>query len=91
MFLAIATVLGISLPAGAVVIPTTAPASAANVDKALLSVSFEFFAFPGYTAIESTANCLANIATLRGAPPAVRIGGTTQLVSIIVQYVLSLT
>lgn len=91
MFLAIATVLGISLAAGAVVIPTTAPASAANVDKALLSVSFEFFAFPGYTAIESTANCLANIATLRGAPPAVRIGGTTQLVSIIVQYVLSLT
>ncbi|KAL4267884.1 Beta-glucuronidase C-terminal domain-containing protein [Pleurotus pulmonarius] len=78
MFLTVAIPLGISLAAGAVVIPTAAPASAANVDKALLSVSFEFFAFPGYTAIESTTNCLANIATLRGAPPAVRIGGTTQ-------------
>ncbi|KAF8076005.1 hypothetical protein FPV67DRAFT_392996 [Lyophyllum atratum] len=66
----ISSVLGIA-------IPTTAPATAVTLDKALLSVSFEFFTFPGYTAITSTINCLANLATLRGSPPAVQIGGTT--------------
>ncbi|GJE97722.1 glycoside hydrolase family 79 protein [Phanerochaete sordida] len=62
----------------AIAIPSSAPASAAPLDPSLLSVSLEFFAFPGYTALPATANCLANLAALRGAPPAVRIGGTTQ-------------
>lgn len=43
-----------------------------------MSISIEFFAFPGYTELESTSKCLANIQSLRGAAPAVRIGGTTQ-------------
>ncbi|OBZ67030.1 Solute carrier family 40 member 2 [Grifola frondosa] len=54
------------------------PSSAAALDPSLLSVSIEFFAFPGYTEIPATNNCLANIASLRGAQPAIRIGGTTQ-------------
>ena len=62
----------------AVAIPASPPATAATVDPALLSVSIEFFAFPGYTQLAATENCLANIAALRGAQPAVRIGGTTQ-------------
>ena len=66
--------------ARAFVVPSTAPSSAAAVDPALLSVSIEFFAFPGYTQLAATDNCLANIAALRGAQPAVRIGGTTQYV-----------
>lgn len=65
-------------PAYGVAVPAAAPASAVPVDRALVGVSLEFFAFPGYTAIASTANCLANLGRLRGASPPVRIGGTTQ-------------
>ncbi|KII96009.1 glycoside hydrolase family 79 protein [Plicaturopsis crispa FD-325 SS-3] len=59
-------------------IPGSTPSGAAKVDPALVSVSLEFFAFPGYTELPATANCLANLAAFRGAQPAVRIGGTTQ-------------
>ena len=62
----------------AVVVPSTPPSGAISVDPSLVSVSIEFFAFPGYTNITGTNNCLANLATLRGAQPAIRIGGTTQ-------------
>ncbi|KDQ49544.1 glycoside hydrolase family 79 protein [Jaapia argillacea MUCL 33604] len=48
------------------------------VDPAVLSVSLEFFTFPDYTTINATNNCLANIESLRGTFPAIRIGGTTQ-------------
>ncbi|EGO27198.1 glycoside hydrolase family 79 protein [Serpula lacrymans var. lacrymans S7.9] len=48
------------------------------VNPSLLSLSLEFFAFPEYTRLSATTNCLDNIATLRGAQPAIRIGGTTQ-------------
>ena len=64
----------------AVAVPSTPPSGSASVDSSLVSVSIEFFAFPGYTNITGTNNCLANLATLRGAQPAVRIGGTTQWV-----------
>ncbi|OCB89325.1 hypothetical protein A7U60_g3526 [Sanghuangporus baumii] len=60
------------------VVPSAAPSSAVTVDPSLLSVSIEFFAFPGYTELSGTTTCLANIEKLRGAPPAFRIGGTTQ-------------
>ena len=59
-------------------VPSSPPSSAATVDPSLLSLSIEFFAFPGYTQLTATQNCIDNIAALRGAPPAVRIGGTTQ-------------
>lgn len=62
----------------AVAVPSTPPSGAASVDPSLVSISIEFFAFPGYTNITGTNNCLANLATLRGAQPAIRIGGTTQ-------------
>ncbi len=61
-----------------VAVPSTTPSTASTIDPAQLSVSLEFFTFPDYTAITSTINCLANIGTLRGTQPAVRIGGTTQ-------------
>ncbi|EMD37598.1 glycoside hydrolase family 79 protein [Gelatoporia subvermispora B] len=61
-----------------ITVPRSAPSGSASVDPALLSLSIEFFAFPGYTELTGTANCIANLATLRGTPPAVRIGGTTQ-------------
>lgn len=62
-------------------VPASAPASAAPLDPSLVSVSIEFFAFPLYAALAATTHCLANLAALRGgAPPAVRIGGTTQYV-----------
>ena len=62
----------------AIAVPSTTPSGAVSVDSSLVSVSIEFFAFPGYTNITGTNNCLANLATLRGAQPAIRIGGTTQ-------------
>ncbi|KAI0768691.1 glycoside hydrolase superfamily [Trametes elegans] len=62
----------------AIAVPSSPPAGAAAVDPSLVSVSIEFFAFPGYTQLRGTNNCLANLASLRGAAPAVRIGGTTQ-------------
>lgn len=65
----------------ALIVPSTAPSNASAVDPSLLSVSIEFFAFPGYTQLPATANCLANLASLRGAQPAIRIGGTTQYVA----------
>ncbi|KAI9068399.1 glycoside hydrolase family 79 protein [Trametes sanguinea] len=61
-----------------IVVPSSAPSNAAAVDPSLVSVSIEFFAFPGYTQLRGTSNCLANLASVRGAQPAVRIGGTTQ-------------
>ncbi|KAA1472941.1 glycoside hydrolase family 79 protein [Dentipellis sp. KUC8613] len=62
----------------AVTIPSSSPSTATSVDPALLSISLEFFAFPGYMQLPSTTTCLANLAGLRGTAPAVRIGGTTQ-------------
>ncbi|KAI0829864.1 hypothetical protein BC628DRAFT_1314531 [Trametes gibbosa] len=62
----------------AVVVPSSSPSGAVAVDPSLVSVSVEFFAFPGYTQISGTNKCLANLASLRGSPPAIRIGGTTQ-------------
>ena len=59
-------------------VPASPPSSAATVDPFLLSLSIEFFAFPGYTQLAATRNCMDNIAALRGTQPAVRIGGTTQ-------------
>uniref|UniRef100_A0A0W0G4A6 Beta-glucuronidase C-terminal domain-containing protein n=1 Tax=Moniliophthora roreri TaxID=221103 RepID=A0A0W0G4A6_MONRR len=67
----ISAVVGVS-------IPTSAPSSAVAIDKSLLAVSIEFFAFPGYTNVTSTSKCLDNLGNLRGSPVAVRIGGTTQ-------------
>lgn len=61
-----------------IAVPTAPPSGAAAVDPSLVSISIEFFAFPGYTQMAGTNNCLANLAALRGAQPAVRIGGTTQ-------------
>ena len=61
-----------------ITVPSAPPSGAATVDPALVSVSIEFFAFPGYTEMSGTENCLANLAALRGTSPAVRIGGTTQ-------------
>lgn len=75
---ALGVVLTASLGTGAVTVPSSPPSSAQSVDPSILSVSLEFFAFPGYTELQATTNCLANIASLRGAQPAVRIGGTTQ-------------
>ncbi|KAJ3975093.1 hypothetical protein EV361DRAFT_890688 [Lentinula raphanica] len=62
----------------AITIPTTAPSTASTIDSSQVAVSLEFFAFPGYTELVSTGTCLANLQSLRGAPVAVRIGGTTQ-------------
>ena len=59
-------------------IPSAVPTSAVTVDPALLSVSLEFFAFPGYMDLDETQTCLENLQALRGVAPAVRIGGTTQ-------------
>ena len=69
---------GTLLSAHGVTVPVSVPQAAASVDPALVGVSFEFFAFPQYTTITSTTNCLANIGALRGTAPHVRIGGTTQ-------------
>ncbi|TFY70569.1 hypothetical protein EVG20_g2440 [Dentipellis fragilis] len=62
----------------AITVPSSPPSTASSVDPALLSISLEFFAFPGYMQLPSTTTCLANLAGLRGTAPAVRIGGTTQ-------------
>lgn len=74
----------------AVVVPSTPPSDAVTVDPSLVSVSIEFFAFPGYTNIAGTNQCLDNIARLRGVQPAVRIGGTTQYASSYVSPIVSL-
>jgi hypothetical protein len=70
------------LGACALTIPSGAPSNAAAIDPAQLSVSLEFFAFPGYTQLVSTGACPGHITDLRGHAPAVRIGGTTQSVFI---------
>ncbi|KAK7471120.1 hypothetical protein VKT23_002534 [Stygiomarasmius scandens] len=70
--------LSASFGVRAITVPTTPPSNVANIDKSLVAVSIEFFAFPQYTTLVSTSTCLNNIANLRGAPVAVRIGGTTQ-------------
>ncbi|RPD78395.1 hypothetical protein L226DRAFT_502875 [Lentinus tigrinus ALCF2SS1-7] len=62
----------------AVAVPSSPPSGAVAVDPSLVSVSIEFFAFPGYTQMSGTNNCLNNLASLRNAQPAIRIGGTTQ-------------
>ncbi|THU83937.1 hypothetical protein K435DRAFT_929295 [Dendrothele bispora CBS 962.96] len=62
----------------AITVPTSPPSNAGNIDKSLVAVSLEFFAFPQYTTLVSTSTCLNNVANLRGSPVAVRIGGTTQ-------------
>jgi hypothetical protein len=73
-----ATLFSFVAIAFAITIPSSAPSNAAKVDPATLGVSLEFFAFPGYTELSNTVQCLANIEALRGTPPPVRIGGTTQ-------------
>ena len=78
----ILTALLLSASARGISVPSTPPSGAATVDPALVSVSIEFFAFPGYTEMAGTNNCLANLAALRGAQPAIRIGGTTQYVPV---------
>ncbi|KAI0310273.1 hypothetical protein OF83DRAFT_1178736 [Amylostereum chailletii] len=72
------SLLALAALARAITIPTTAPSSAVTVDSSLVSLSLEFFAFPQYTTLASTTACLTHLADLRGTPPAVRIGGTTQ-------------
>ncbi|RPD63756.1 hypothetical protein L227DRAFT_496569 [Lentinus tigrinus ALCF2SS1-6] len=62
----------------AVAVPSSPPSGAVSVDPSLVSISIEFFAFPGYTQMSGTNNCLNNLASLRNAQPAIRIGGTTQ-------------
>ncbi|GJJ07592.1 hypothetical protein Clacol_001795 [Clathrus columnatus] len=59
-------------------VPSSAPSNAITIDPALLSLSLEFFAFPGYMELNNTAPCLDHLQFLRGQAPAVRIGGTTQ-------------
>jgi hypothetical protein len=61
-------------------IPSAPPSSniSAVLNKAPLGVSFEFFAFPAWQALESTKTCLGNLGVLSGALPPIRIGGTTQ-------------
>lgn len=71
-----------------IIVPSTTPNTSAPIDPAQLSVSIEFFAFPGYTEISPTATCLANLEELRGVAPAVRIGGTTQYAKIVVFLLL---
>lgn len=91
LYLTIA-ILGFGSVAGQtvdIVLPLTAPSNASSVDPSLLSVSIEFFAFPGYTDVSATATCLNNLAELRGAPPAVRIGGTTQYADLLSSSSLS--
>lgn len=61
----------------AIAVPSSPPSGAVAVDPSLVSVSIEFFAFPGYTEMAGTNNCLNNLASLRGVQPAIRIGGTT--------------
>lgn len=61
-------------------VPFSAPPGAVAVDPALLSVSLEFFAFPGYMSLNNTAPCLDQLQASHGHAPAVRIGGTTQFV-----------
>lgn len=82
LYLVIAT-LGLRSVIGQTInitLPLSAPLNASSIDPSLLSVSIEFFAFPGYTDLSATTTCLNNLAELRGAPPAVRIGGTSQCV-----------
>jgi hypothetical protein len=64
--------------ANAIAVPTAAPSTAAIIDSSQVAISIEFFAFPGYTELISTGTCIENLEGLRGAPVAVRIGGTTQ-------------
>jgi hypothetical protein len=52
-----------------------------SVGHSTVGVSIEFFAFPEYTTLVRTSNCLAHLKTLRGSDAPVRIGGTTQFVS----------
>ena len=59
-------------------VPSQVPSTASKVNAAQLSLSIEFFAFPGYTETKTLTQCLNNLEQLRGTPPAIRIGGTTQ-------------
>ena len=59
-------------------VPSEVPSTASKINPAQLSLSIEFFAFPGYTETETLTQCLSNLEQLRGVAPAIRIGGTTQ-------------
>ncbi|CAK3924095.1 glycoside hydrolase family 79 [Lecanosticta acicola] len=60
-------------------VPSTPPANASQqLLKAPIGVSLEFFAWPGYTDLASTEQCLQNLQVLTGTWPPMRIGGTTQ-------------
>lgn len=60
-------------------IPSTAPPTAAVLDPAPISISYEFFAFPSYFLnVSNTQQCVQNLQNLSGVPPPIRIGGTTQ-------------
>ncbi|KAK4500334.1 hypothetical protein PRZ48_008523 [Zasmidium cellare] len=60
-------------------VPSTPPANASKqLLPAPIGVSIEFFAWPGYTELASTEQCLQNLEALTGTWPRLRIGGTTQ-------------
>jgi hypothetical protein len=78
--------LALTLTSGskAYYIPATlSPENSGSVGQLTVGVSIEFFAFPEYTTLVRTSNCLAHLKTLRGSDPPVRIGGTTQFVTYI--------
>ncbi|CAL3970494.1 unnamed protein product [Diplocarpon coronariae] len=60
---------------------STAPTNAPELGYAPVGVSFEFWAFPAYfqdAAAAATKQCLANLHTLSGIWPLIRIGGYSQ-------------
>lgn len=59
-------------------VPPSPPTTAVIPSPNLVGVSIEFFAWPAYTNIAATSNCLANLQSFRGAAAPIRIGGTTQ-------------
>lgn len=64
-------------------IPTTPPIGSAKLDGAPVALSFEFTAFPNYFVnISNTRSCLSNFRDLTGVWPRIRIGGTSEYVTV---------
>ncbi|KAH6970316.1 hypothetical protein DER45DRAFT_623179, partial [Fusarium avenaceum] len=60
-------------------VPAQVPSTAAELDKAPVGVSFEFFMWPSYmTNITPPLQCINNFDQLYGNKMPIRIGGTTQ-------------
>lgn len=61
-------------------VPSTPPTlnTSYALSAAPVGVSFEFYAWPGWEALDSTTQCLENLGNLSGTMPSIRIGGTTQ-------------